>query len=114
MVPPPAGGGPRSRPLSPHEAARPDDEGEDDGDGDEDGGHGEDDPEEGAEGGGVAAAAAAVDEVAALVAHLGQLGVVHLAGGVLQGEGAQHLLLTLALHIERMTDIGIMIFLIMN
>ena len=99
VVPPPAGSGPRSRPLSSHEAARPDDEGEDDGDGDEDGGHGEDDPEEGAEGGGVAAAAA-VDEVAALVAHLGQLGVVHLAGGVLQGEGAQHLLLTLTLNRE--------------
>ena len=107
MVTPPPGSGPRSRPLSPHEAARPDDEGEDDGDGDEDGGHGEDDPEEGAEGGGVAAAA--VDEVAALVAHLSQLGVVHLAGGVLQGEGAQHLLLTLALRMERVTDIGIII-----
>ena len=82
--------------VPPHEAPRPDDKSEDDGRGDEDGGDGEDDPEEGAEGGG-GGGVAVDEEVSALVAHLGQLGVVHLAGGVLQGEGAQHLLLTLAL-----------------
>lgn len=81
--------------VPPHEAPRPDDKSEDDGGGDEDGGDGEDDPEEGARG----ARRRGVAEVtaAALVAHLGQLGVVHLAGGVLQGEGSQHLPLTLAL-----------------
>ena len=87
---PPNGG--RGLGSPPHEAPRPDDEREDDGGRDEDGGDGEHDPEEGAKPFGVRAA-----QVAALVAHLGQLWVVHLAGGVLEGEGAQHLLLTLAL-----------------